>query len=109
VARSALARELAALNGQLRSLLLCIENSVLLLWRHAELSAVAMNDGDERARSADAKLRRELLSALLEAHREPHASTFELLARLDGNDGGNNAFLYPVARRLQRVLEMHQR
>lgn len=109
VARSALTRELAALNGQLRSLLLCIENSVLLLWRHAELSAAAMNDGDERARSADAKLRRELHSALLEAHREPHASTFELLARLDGNDGGNNAFLYPVARRLQRVLELHQR
>jgi hypothetical protein len=106
VARAAVTRELVALNGQLRALVLCIENSVLLLWRHAELSATAANGGgDDRAREADSKLRRELCNALLESHRSVRASTFELLARLDGNDNSANAFLFPVARRLQRVLE----
>ena len=71
-----------------------------------ELSATAANGGgDDRAREADSKLRRELCNALLEPHRSVRASTFELLARLDGNDNSANAFLFPVARRLQRVLE----
>ena len=85
-----------------------IETSLLVLWRHVELSVIASTaavsssssasrataanaasligtrSADELIVRTDAQLRRSLLTALRVSHNEPRAPTFALIAMLDG-------------------------
>ena len=124
-ARIALARDISALERQLRSLRLAIETALLVLWRHVELSASSAAMSSATALSAslaaqsaadahrdarhDAQLRQAMLTALRAPHAEPRASSFALVATLDGVGaqrrlGDTPPFAFAVARRLEALL-----